>query len=162
MKARLGRVSEKVASRKRRGVIYIGPAGFTAGKGTFIDSVINRAGGRNLAVEAGIKGHQKLSLELTILLDPDAVMLISEPVQVLLPGTEFMASSAVRRMKAVREGKVFPLQQRYFTAPSHHIVKIVEDLATFLHPDAFAKDKSAEIEKRADYKCSISNVHSNR
>jgi len=59
-------------------VLFFGVAGHVTGAGTFEDSIISEAGGRNLAAEAGIRGHTWISLEELIQLKPDALFLTED------------------------------------------------------------------------------------
>ena len=57
--------------------VYYGESHWTAGRGTGAAYAIDLAGGRDVAVQLGITGHQEISIETILDADPD-VMLISD------------------------------------------------------------------------------------
>jgi iron complex transport system substrate-binding protein len=141
MNHRLHRVCDWVGEARRPGVLYYNLGGFTSGTGTFVDSIIRAAGGDNLAVELGITGSKRLSLEYLFVLDPDVLVVMAPGRWSPRAEEEFLAHPAVRRLRAFRERRIFSLPARYLFAPSHHVVQAVEDLARFIHPKGFSPAK---------------------
>jgi len=54
---------------------YFMPGGYSAGKNTFVETVIHAAGYRNLASEMGLNGWSSLSLEQLVLQNPDLLVM---------------------------------------------------------------------------------------
>ena len=137
MRKRLDEVGRKVASRPKPSVVYYNLGGFTGGKGTFIDNIIERAGGHNMTAAAGIYGSKKISLESLIDMDPDVLVIMSSGRWDSSAENAFASQPAIEKLRASINGKVFVMSPRYLFAPSQHVVEAVEDLARFLHPEAF-------------------------
>ena len=55
-------------------LLYYAPSGWTAGDRTTVDEVIRAAGYRNAAATSGISGHQKITAEKVLEIDPDALL----------------------------------------------------------------------------------------
>jgi iron complex transport system substrate-binding protein len=73
---------------------------FTAGEGTFTNEVIETAGGRNLAAEAGVGGYRQVSLELVAEGDPEVVVV---PDDSAVPsGEPWNSTTAYRTDRIVR------------------------------------------------------------
>jgi len=113
-------------------VLYYTPDGFTAGASTLIGEMITRAGGVNAAAALGIVGESRISLEYVLAIDPD----------VIVTGTLDGGPDATRRLlqrdpvlatlRAVRDGKVYGLEEKYLTSASHHVVEGVSMLARII------------------------------
>ena len=56
-------------------LLYYAPSGWTAGDRTTVDEVIRAAGYRNAAATSGISGHQKITAEKVLEIDPDALLI---------------------------------------------------------------------------------------
>lgn len=126
---------------RRLRVLQYSPGGFTAGTGTLQDELIERAGGRNVAVEAGIVGYGTLASEMAIALDPDVILLAGYAP----PGTEapdsagfILQDPAWRDVRAVQNRRIVVIPARYLSAVSQHVAQAVEALARGLYPDRFA------------------------
>src|SRR5215212_8201415 len=79
LKGRVAAVDEKIASISSRPNVFYELDGtdpakpFTAGKGTFITQLIDRAGGQNIA--ADLDDYPQISLEQVVAADPDFILL---------------------------------------------------------------------------------------
>src|SRR5215212_5056262 len=79
LKKRVAAVDEKIASISSRPSVFYELDGtdpakpFTAGKGTFITQLIDRAGGQNIA--ADLDDYPQISLEQVVAADPDFILL---------------------------------------------------------------------------------------
>lgn len=102
---------------------------FTAGPGTLLDELIQAAGGENVVID---EGYVAYSVE-QLLQDDPAVYLatkgsMSDPSDITgRPGYEDLT--------AVREGRVFLLDDNLVSRPGPRIVEGVEQIARALHPD---------------------------
>lgn len=139
LKARVAAVDEKIARiSSRPGVFYeldaTDPAKpFSAGKGTFITQLIERAGGHNIA--ADIDGYPQMSLEQVVAADPAFIILgdarygVSPESIAQRPGWE--------NLTAVRSGNVFPFNDDLVSRPGPRLVDALEELAKLLRPELF-------------------------
>jgi iron complex transport system substrate-binding protein len=137
MDRQLETLKVRLAGVSRLRVLYYAAGGFTAGSGTTMDDLITRAGGRNLATEAGIQQFKKISLETLVALNPEAILVSGEPEQEGLREL-LMADPALQGVQAIRAGRVHVIPLPYVSSLSHHIIKGVEIMAYVLHPEAFA------------------------
>ncbi len=130
MQARLSTIDEAVEGQERPDVLYVF-FGYTAGEGTFINTIIERAGGNNVAVDAGIEGYKPISKEVVINQNPDWIMLNSaEPT---VP-----KSDAYNATTAVKQNQTIVVNRNYISQPAPRVVSVVSQLAETFHPDAYA------------------------
>ena len=139
LKARVAAVDEKVAPLSSRpGVFYeldaTDPAKpYTAGKGTFITLLIDRAGGYNIASD--IEGYPQFSLEQVVTADPAFIILgdarygITPESIAQRPGWE--------NLSAVKNGNVVPFNDDLASRPGPRLVDALEELAKILRPGLF-------------------------
>lgn len=63
IRANLTQLEEELAGLDRPNVLFLFPAGLTAGAGTDVDTVLDLAGLTNVAAEAGLEGYKQISRE---------------------------------------------------------------------------------------------------
>ena len=142
LKARVTAVDEKIAPLSSRPTVFYevdatDPSKpYTAGVGTFIHLIINRAGGANFTELAGITDpYPQVSLEQLVVAPPDFIILGDSmwgttPESVAArPGWDALA--------AVTDGRVFPFDDNLVSRPGPRLVDGLEALARLLHPEAF-------------------------
>jgi iron complex transport system substrate-binding protein len=139
LKTRVTAVDEKIAPiSSRPGVFYeldaTDPAKpYTAGKGTFITLLIDRAGGYNIASD--IDGYPQLSLEQVVAADPAFIILgdarygVTPESIAQRPGWE--------NLSAVKNGNVIPFNDDLASRPGPRLVDALEELAKLLRPELF-------------------------
>jgi iron complex transport system substrate-binding protein len=139
LKARVAAVDEKIAPISSRPTVFYeldatDPAKpFTAGKGTFITQLIDRAGGQNIA--ADIDGYPQLSLEQVVSADPNFIILgdarygVTPESIAQRPGWE--------NLTAVENGQVVPFNDDLVSRPGPRLVDALEELAKLLRPELF-------------------------
>ena len=139
LKARVAVVDEKIAPLSSRPSVFYeldatDPAKpFTAGKGTFITQLIERAGGYNIASD--IEGYPQLSLEQVVAADPAFIILgdarygVSAETIAQRPGWE--------NLTAVKNGNVLPFNDDLVSRPGPRLVDALEELAKLLRPELF-------------------------
>lgn len=124
-------VRGRVEGRPRPGVLSWDSWSTTTGLGTSMHDIIEMAGGRNLAAEAGIEGWQIIDAEGIIALAPDVI--------VTHEGEDFvrmiLEDPVLQAVPAVRNGRVYSIQ--HAEALNHHFILAIEQLAKLLHPEAF-------------------------
>lgn len=139
LKARVAAVDEKIAPLSSRFSVFYeldatDPAKpFTAGKGTFITQLIDRAGGYNIASD--IDGYPQMSLEQVVAADPAFIILgdarygVSPESIAQRPGWE--------NLTAVKSGNVVPFNDDLVSRPGPRLVDALEQLAKLLRPELF-------------------------
>ena len=139
LKKRVAAVDEKIAPISSRPNVFYeldatDPAKpYTAGKGTFITQLIERAGGHNIA--ADIDGYPQMSLEQVVAADPAFIILgdarygVSPESIAQRPGWE--------NLNAVKNGQVVPFNDDLVSRPGPRLVDALEELAKLLRPELF-------------------------
>jgi len=135
MRSRLSELEARIATVPVRPRVFYWARGWTAGAGTNVGEMIERAGGINAAAEMGIEGHPAISLECVLAADPDILLI---PLWDASYGGEQDAFPEVfQYLTAVREGRVLRIDGRHISTVSHFLVDGTEQLARMLHPEAF-------------------------
>ena len=140
LKVRVAAVDEKIATVTERPSVYYEldatdpTKPYTAGPGSFVDLLIQRAGGGN--VGAQLQGQWvQISLEELLILDPDMILLGDAlygetPEKVAArPGWEVLS--------AVQDGRLYPFDDTLVSRPGPRLVDALEAMARFLHPGLF-------------------------
>jgi iron complex transport system substrate-binding protein len=139
LKKRVAAVDEKIALISSRPNVFYeldatDPAKpYTAGKGTFIDQLIDRAGGRNIA--SALEEYPQMSLEQVVAADPSFIILgdsaygITPESIAQRPGWE--------NLSAVKNNQVFPFDDNLVSRPGPRLVDALEALAKLLRPELF-------------------------
>jgi len=110
-------------------------APWTSGPGTFIDTMIRRAGGENLG--SALQGFWiQVSLEELIRLDPDVIILGDYTLGGVTP--EMVAQRVGwEGLKAVKEGHVYIFDDNLVSRPGPRLLDGLEAMARLLHPELF-------------------------
>lgn len=139
LKKRVAAVDAKIAAISSRPNVFYeldatDPAKpYTAGKGTFITQLIDRAGGHNIA--ADLDGYPQMSLEQVVAADPAFIILgdarygVSPESIAQRPGWE--------NLTAVKNGQVLPFNDDLVSRPGPRLVDALEELAKLLRPELF-------------------------
>ncbi len=127
MKDRISTVEQAVEGQDSPRVLYSMRGGVTAGEGTFINKIIEAAGGTNVAAEAGISGYKPISKEVVVEQNPQWVVLDSDRE---LP-EEYSATAAAKNDQTV------VLNTNYVSQPAPRIVRPISKLAKTFHPEAY-------------------------
>lgn len=110
----------------------IGVGGWTAGPGTTAHLVIELAGLKNAAAEAGGHSHYRLDVERLLELDPDLIV-VGVGDEVMSPAARYLRSEpAFRHLKALRNERVVELPVELFSTNSHHLLSAAEHLAAYV------------------------------
>ncbi len=139
LKARVAAVDAKIAPISSRPSVFYeldatDPAKpYTAGKGTFITQLIERAGGHNVA--ADIDGYPQLSLEQVVADDP-AFIILGDAAYGVTPET-IAARPGWDKLSAVKNKKIFPFDDNLVSRPGPRLVDALEQLAKLLRPELF-------------------------
>jgi iron complex transport system substrate-binding protein len=106
---------------------------YTAGPGTFIDTLIQRAGGQNLPGLTDM--YPQVSLEVVVDANP-AIILLGDALYGTTPET-VAQRAGWNTLSAVTNGKVFPFDDDLVSRPGPRLVDGLEALAKVLHPELF-------------------------
>lgn len=146
MDGQLDIVANAVEGEERPGVMYMF-FDFTAGSGTFVTDLIERAGASNLAAEAGVEGYQPISEEVVIEQDPDWIILNSNDPA--LPGSE-----AINETTAAQEDQIVIVEIDHLNQPAPRNVLAILTLVEVFHPEAYEEAKAEaetdDTEEEAD------------
>jgi len=139
MKERLNSVARKInnlTENARPKVLYViwYPPLWTAGSGTFIDELITRAGGINVASD--VSGYTQMSLETVVEKNPQVIVVGESKDQ---PGLIKVVreESAFSEMDAFRNGRIYTMDTDILSRPGPRIVDALEKLVKLLHPEMF-------------------------
>lgn len=138
MQARADAVAKAVEGRPRPRVYWeLDPTFWTAGPGSFVQDLIERAGGENIAADVEMAWVQ-LSAETIIARDPEVIFLADHPYGETKESV--MARSGWEKISAVVNGRIVELTQEQgdmVSRPGPRVVDALELIAKALHPDAF-------------------------
>lgn len=132
MKDKLEDLKKKVAEAKTKPKVYLtvgfGSGGeFTATGDTFINEMIELAGGENIAKD----GKQwSFSLEKIVERNPE-ILIYSE----VLDKNELVNTVGYKELDSVKNGKVFPIESNLVERTGPRLVKGLEALVKIIHPE---------------------------
>ncbi|KAA3657999.1 MAG: ABC transporter substrate-binding protein, partial [Chloroflexi bacterium] len=107
----------------------------TTGTGTFVDTLINMAGGENVA--AVLEGAWiQISIEELIVQDPELILLGDALWGGVTPEA-VAAREGWDGLTAVQSNNVFPFDDNLVSRPGPRLVDGLEAMAQFLHPELF-------------------------
>lgn len=135
MKKKVDDVVNKVKEAKEKPKVYYvisyGKFGdYTAGEGTFIDNMIEMAGGINIASD--VKGWQ-YSLERIVKNDPD-IIICSKYFETK---NGIMNTPGYKDLRAVKEGKLIEIDNNLLDRQGPRLAQGLEELAKIIHPELF-------------------------
>lgn len=135
LKARVEEVKKKAHGLPKPKVffeIYSQPL-MTAGKNTFINDMIEIAGGINIGAQAGV-GYPQFSVEQLIKENPDVYLAAKGSMN---SPEDLRKRPGYTGLKAVKEGKVFVLDDNLVTRPGPRLIEGLIDVAKAVHPEVF-------------------------
>ncbi len=107
-------------------VLFYGAPGFTVGKGSTINDIIESSGGINLPARLGLSGYSNISTEYVIQNNPDLVLTSSyNPSHPDFVGQMFKNS-------AFRDKKIIVVAGKHLDAASHYAARAVVDLVNLI------------------------------
>ncbi|WP_276247467.1 PGF-CTERM-anchored ABC transporter substrate-binding protein [Haladaptatus sp. YSMS36] len=132
MKGQVAIVENATEGEDEPRVLYL-TGGFTAGNGTFIHSLIERAGGQNVAAEAGITGYAQISDEVVAEQDPEFIV-----VDTGVPEPRVPEQAPYTETTAVKQGQIVTLDANELNQPAPRVVNPLAEMAKAFHPEAYA------------------------
>lgn len=112
---------------------------YTASKGSFIEQLIEVAGGESIAPPARA-GWGKLQKEAVVALDPEIIidLMMQKPEGQLAEDTQAVWGE-LSNLRAVREGRVYAIRDPSVLHPSQFVADAARRFAELIHPEAFEK-----------------------
>ncbi|MGO8760614.1 MAG: ABC transporter substrate-binding protein [Desulfobaccales bacterium] len=140
MEAKLAEVAKRVANRPRPRVFFeVRELNLlAAGQGSLVNDIITRAGGENI-----VTSPQKLtlySLEALIQANPEVYIIQKGPMN--RSPEDIYARPYFKELKAVKTRRVLLVDENLYSRPGPRSAAAVEQLARFLHPEAWEKQGS--------------------
>jgi len=136
LQAGLAAVRARVANRPRpRVLVVVWPEPlYVAGRETFTHDLLDVAGGQNVA--AGVRGYTTFPLERVLAAAPDIIILPTHTAA----GTGDPAAVAYwsrwPSLPAVRDHRVFAIEDAVISRPGARLVQGAERLAALIHPES--------------------------
>jgi iron complex transport system substrate-binding protein len=109
---------------------------WTAGQGSFIDAFITMAGGENVAAQAEGAWVQ-LSIEEIVNIDPEIIILPAKHGTAFTSPETLMEHAVWQGTTAVKEGKIFIIDDDLVSRSGPRIVQGLGELARIIHPELF-------------------------
>ena len=110
---------------------------YTAGAASTEGAIIEAAGGTNVAAEAGLTRNPTISLESIIALAPE-VIFIPQPMDgAEVFKQELLGNEALAEVPAIKEGRVYTVEPKFFTTLSFWNIRGAEELGKLLWPEQF-------------------------
>jgi iron complex transport system substrate-binding protein len=146
LQSKFKEVSERVSGRPKRRVMFVVGADplFVAGKGTFINELIEIAGGENIAGDSLMK-YPQLGIEDVLSRAPEVILYTSLNFELTGKQEEQAKKiwSAYSSIPAVKENHIYGLVADHVTLPGPRLVLGIEEMARAIHPEAFPETKQA-------------------
>jgi iron complex transport system substrate-binding protein len=140
LQTRVDAVAEAVAGASRPRVFFeLSPDLYTAGPGSYIDDLIARAGGENVAASAAEMWPQ-LSAEALVSANPDVILLADHEAGIT--AEHVAARPGWQDMNAVARGRIVLLESDLVARPGPRVVDGLEAIAAALHPDLIPEVES--------------------
>jgi iron complex transport system substrate-binding protein len=118
---------------------------WTAGKGTFIDELIEKAGGKNAASD--LEGYVSIELEELLRRNPDIITVVENHGDAQnLPYQFLLQDQRLQTLKAVKEGRVARVDSDIVSRPGPRIVQALEIFAKIIHPEIFGEYRFEDYE----------------
>jgi iron complex transport system substrate-binding protein len=137
LESRLRAVESRVRGLPRPSAIMVYQEAplWVAGAATFPDEAIRLAGGRNAASD--IKGYKQYDVEMLLARDPQVIFLTSMDSRNHAARVQaFAERPSMRKLSAVRRGRVFMVNADLVDRAGPRIVAGIEQIAARLHPQA--------------------------
>ena len=141
LRARVDAVEKKVANVTQRPLVFYELDGtdpnapWTSGPGTFVELLLDKAGGTNLGNSLDGAWVQ-ISVEALIAKNPDMILLGDFTYGGVKP-EDVMARPGWGVINAVKNQRVYPFDDNLVSRPGPRMVDGLEALAKLLHPELF-------------------------
>ena len=141
MEKDVSRIVSRVKDAPRVRVFYMFDATdlnnpWTAGPGSFVDSLIIMAGGENIAAKAPSAWVQ-FNIEAVVDANPEIIMIDASMGTAVIALAKLREHPVWRRLTAVREGRLYLIDGDLINRPGPRIVRGLEEIARTIHPKLF-------------------------
>ena len=140
LQKRVKAVQEKVAGAAAKPLVFYEldstdpNATYTTGPGTFVDLLIQMAGGQNLG--GALQGQwAQISTEELIVKNPDMIVLGDSAYGVTADSVK--QRTGWEALQAVQNGAIFPFDDNLVSRPGPRMVDGLEAMAKLLHPELY-------------------------
>lgn len=146
MESRIEAITDKTAKlseEEKPRVFYItyaapGQPVWTAGKGTFANALIEKAGGINIFRK--LEGYKTVDLEKIIAKDPEVIIASTGHGEARdVPFNWAKTEERLAETSARKNGRIYQIDADIVSRPGPRIVKGLEKYAEFIHPKIFEK-----------------------
>ena len=127
-KDRINAIRQAVAGEEQPRVLYPQSGGFAPGNGTFIHTVMETAGGDNIAANAGIEGYRQISNETIVERNPEWI--ITSNVTTIPTGGPYASTTAIKQNQTII------VSPDLISQPGPRIIVPMTEIARQLHPQA--------------------------
>ena len=108
----------------------------SAGDNTFINELIEYAGGINIVAADGLEGWPEYSIETLIQNNPDVII---APMSLAPDATTILSDERLSEVSAVLNEDVYIVPDNPVSRPSQNLIKGLEMIAQALHPEIFGE-----------------------
>lgn len=141
MKADMAHITNRVKGAQKVKAFYVIDATdlnnpWTAGPGSFVDSLINMAGGENVAAKA-VAPWAQFSIEQLVSADPEVIILPTRHGTAFVTPEVLAGHPAWRQISAVKQGRIHTIDGDLVDGYGPRIVQGLEEMARILHPELF-------------------------
>lgn len=133
MQRRLMKIAEQVPKLSPPPRILSFSQGYTAGKATLFDDLLQRLGAVNVAAEQGIHGNVFLNEELLPVWQPSIILVLSNAKQNDVLRQELLAKPAIALTLAAQQQQIKFIPKHTVLAVSHYIINGLVDLAEVIY-----------------------------
>jgi iron complex transport system substrate-binding protein len=137
MRTRVSEIEAAIGESERPPALYYF-YNFTAGQGTHIDDVLQTAGARNIAAQAGISGYKPINPEVVANRSPEWII---HPDPSPIPQGPPYSSTP-----ALEENRTAALDSNLIQQPAPRIVYPLTELARALHPEAMREANLSSVD----------------
>jgi len=142
-RAKLDEVRSRTKNLPRRSVLFVidrTPGTlqdlYAATEGSFLVELIEIAGGRSIAEPAKI-GYGRISKDAILIKNPEVIIdMVQGSIGKFGEHPELVWRD-LPELRAVRQGRVYPVQNEYISHASQFVAETAQVLARMIHPEAF-------------------------
>ena len=141
MQDRMSRISAQVRDAPRVRAFYTFATTdfnnpWTAGPGSFVDSLITIAGGENIAARLQAP-YAQFSIEEVVASDPEIIILDASHGSAVTPIEELRQHPVWREIAGIKQNRVYPIDGDLVNRPGPRLVQGLEEIAKMIHPELF-------------------------
>ena len=141
LRARMEHVVTKAKDAPRTKVFYTFAttdlnSPWTAGPGSFVDSLITMAGGENIGA-AAVAPWAQFSLEKVVGSDPEVIIVDARMGSAVTSIEDLKKHPVWRETRAIKSGRIFYIDGDLVNRAGPRIIQGLEEIAVMIHPELF-------------------------